>query len=131
VHSNGLEFAGFAFLGKLDLLTTGVSSGAPKFDNFLLRFKTWYANVMKLASSLSHTPCGAMPGAPASKDVEHTRHHRSVKLTNHNTLVLTHTNYYYTKPCTDKCNVVKRSISSEHKIGEPTLAAPAAVQTIE
>ena len=41
----------------------------PKNGKGTIRYKTWYANVMKLASSLSHTPCGAMPGAPASINI--------------------------------------------------------------
>jgi hypothetical protein len=72
---------------------------------------------MKLAASLQKTPCPVMPGAPAKKSIVHTRHHKSLKMVGGNTMVLTHTNYYYTKPCTQKCKVVKRSVSiSKHVI---------------
>merc|ERR1711957_812855 len=83
----------------------------PKNGKGHISYKKWYAKVMKLAASLQKTPCPVMPGAPAKKSIVHTRHHKSLKVVGGNTMVLTHTNYYYTKPCTQKCKVVKRSVS--------------------
>merc|ERR1740130_1493333 len=83
----------------------------PKNGKGHISYKKWYAKVMKLAASLQKTPCPVMPGAPAKKSIVHTRHHKSLKMVGGNTMVLTHTNYYYTKPCTQKCKVVKLSVS--------------------
>merc|ERR1712216_1082120 len=83
----------------------------PKNGKGHVSYKVWYAKVMKLAAAMSKTPCPVMPGAPAKSLIVHTRHHKSVELEGGNTMVLTHTNYYYTKPCTQKCKVVKKSVS--------------------
>jgi hypothetical protein len=83
----------------------------PKNGKGHISYKKWYAKVMKLAAAMQKTPCPVMPGAPAKSLIVHTRHHKSVKLVGGNTMVLTHTNYYYTKPCTQKCKVVKRTVS--------------------
>jgi hypothetical protein len=88
----------------------------PKNGKGHISYKAWYAKVMKLASAMSKTPCPVMPGAPAKSLIVHTRHHKSVKLEGGNTMVLTHTNYYYTKPCAQKCKVVKRSVSMKKRV---------------
>jgi hypothetical protein len=88
----------------------------PKNGKGHISYKAWYAKVMKLAGAMSKTPCPVMPGAPAKSLIVHTRHHKSVKLVGGNTMVLTHTNYYYTKPCTQKCKVVKRSIVTKKNV---------------
>ena len=88
----------------------------PKNGKGHISYKKWYAKVMKLAGAMQKTPCPVMPGAPAKSLIVHTRHHKSVKLVGGNTMVLTHTNYYYTKPCTQKCKVVKRSVSLKKQV---------------
>merc|ERR1711990_1108754 len=88
----------------------------PKNGKGHVSYKVWYAKVMKLAAAMSKTPCPVMPGAPAKSLIVHTRHHKSVKLEGGNTMVLTHTNYYYTKPCAQKCKVVKRSVSMKKRV---------------
>merc|ERR1712072_496722 len=84
----------------------------PKNHKGVIRYKTWYRRVMRLAVTLQKTPCPIM-ATPAG--TVHKRHSKSLTMRG-NTMILTHTNYFYTKPCHKKCRVIKRSVQIKKKV---------------